>query len=70
MTLAASVARSEASTRSSDAQTVIAHWSGGCGWTGNGWEHRPVLTPFAGFSAGVWLSAVEELAKWDAALDA
>ncbi len=56
------------STRNTDTQSIISQRASGYAWTENGWENRPILSPFIGFSAGSLLSTVEDLGKWDAAL--
>ncbi len=56
------------STRNTDMRAIVPNRAAGYGWIGDGWENRPVLTPFVAFSAGSILSTVEDLAKWDAAL--
>ena len=57
------------STRNTETRRLVPNRAAGYGWTENGWENRPVLAPFVGFSAGSLLSTVEDLAKWDTALD-
>jgi D-alanyl-D-alanine carboxypeptidase len=57
------------STRNTDTRRLVPNRAAGYGRVENGWENRPVLAPFVGFSAGSLLSTVEDLAKWDAALD-
>lgn len=57
------------STRNSDSRPIVSNRASGYQWTGSGFENRPILAPFVGFSAGSLISSVEDLAKWDAALD-
>ena len=57
------------STRSSDTRLIVSNRAAGYVWANGEFENRPVLPPFVGFSAGSLISTVEDLAKWDAALD-
>lgn len=57
-------------TRSTDPRAVVPHRAGGYEWVGEKYENRPALLPTVGFSAGTIISTVEDLAKWNAALDA
>lgn len=56
-------------TRSTDPRPVVPHRAAGYVWVGGGFENRPALPPFVGFSAGSLLSTVEDLARWTVALD-
>ncbi|HEX6178130.1 MAG TPA: serine hydrolase domain-containing protein, partial [Thermoanaerobaculia bacterium] len=58
------------STRNTDTRPLVPHRAAGYEWTGDHYENRPVLLPFIAFSAGSFLTTVEDLAKWDAALHA
>src|SRR5262249_19256160 len=56
-------------TRSTDPQPLVANRANGYEWVSGQFEDRPVVTPFIAFSAGSLVSTVEDLAKWDAALN-
>ena len=56
-------------TRSTDTRAIVPNRAAGYEWTNNKFENRPVLLPFIAFSAGSILSTIEDMAKWDAALN-
>lgn len=56
------------STRNTDTRPVIPNRAAGYEWVKDRFENRPVLWPFVAFSAGSFLTTVEDMAKWDAAL--
>ena len=56
-------------TRSTDPRPIVPNRAAGYEWADDKYENRPVLLPNIAFSAGTILSTVEDLAKWDAALD-
>jgi D-alanyl-D-alanine carboxypeptidase len=56
-------------TRSTDPQPLVANRAAGYEWVKDHFENRPVLAPFVAFSAGSILSTVEDMVKWDAALN-
>jgi CubicO group peptidase (beta-lactamase class C family) len=56
-------------TRSTDTRPVVLNRAAGYEWVKDKYENRPVLLPTIAFSAGTIISTVEDLAKWDAALD-
>ncbi|HYP51131.1 MAG TPA: serine hydrolase domain-containing protein, partial [Pyrinomonadaceae bacterium] len=56
-------------TRSTDTRSIVPNRAAGYEWTSNKFENRPVLLPFIAFSAGSILSTIEDMAKWDAALN-
>jgi CubicO group peptidase (beta-lactamase class C family) len=56
-------------TRNTDARPIVPNRASGYEWAGDKYENRPVLLPTIAFSAGTIISTVEDLAKWDAALD-
>jgi len=57
------------STRSTDPRPVVPNRAAGYEWVNGKFENRPALLPAVAFSAGTILSTVEDMAKWDAALD-
>lgn len=57
------------STRSTDPRPIVPHRANGYAWVDGAFENRAVLPPFVAFSAGSLLSTVEDLARWNAALD-
>ena len=59
-----------ASTRNTDTRPLVPHRASGYEWVGSRYENRPVLLPFIAFAAGSFLTTVEDMAKWDAALHA
>jgi D-alanyl-D-alanine carboxypeptidase len=56
-------------TRNTDPQPIIPNRASGYEWKNDHFENRPVLLPAIAFSAGSFLSTVEDMAKWDAALN-
>ena len=56
------------STRNTDARPIVANRAAGYEWVGDHFENRPALPPFVGFSAGSFLTTVEDMARWDAGL--
>jgi CubicO group peptidase (beta-lactamase class C family) len=56
------------STRSTDPQPLVAGRASGYEWVAPAFRNRPVLLPAIAFSAGSILSTVEDLSRWDAAL--
>jgi hypothetical protein len=57
-------------TRNTDPLAIVPRRASGYGWLNGAFQNRPILAPFVAFSAGALLSSVEDLALWDAALDA
>jgi D-alanyl-D-alanine carboxypeptidase len=55
-------------TRSSDPQPLVPNRAAGYDWKANHFVNQPILAPFVAFSAGSILSTVEDMRKWDAAL--
>jgi D-alanyl-D-alanine carboxypeptidase len=55
-------------TRNTDPQPIVPNRASGYEWKHDHFENRPVLLPAIAFSAGSLLSTVEDMAKWDAAL--
>lgn len=55
-------------TRNTDMRPVIPNRATGYEWVKDRYENRPVLWPFVAFSAGSFLTTVEDMARWDAAL--
>ena len=58
------------STRNTDTRPLVPKRASGYEWVGDRFENRPVLLPFIAFSAGSFLTTVEDMARWDAALRA
>jgi D-alanyl-D-alanine carboxypeptidase len=56
-------------TRSTDPRPIVPNRASGYEWKNDHFENRPVLLPAIAFSAGSLLSTVEDMAKWDAALN-
>lgn len=55
-------------TRNTDPRPIVPNRASGYEWKSHDFENRPVLLPSIAFSAGSLLSTVEDMAKWDAAL--
>jgi CubicO group peptidase (beta-lactamase class C family) len=55
-------------TRNTDPKPIVPNRAAGYEWKSNHFENSPVLLPAIAFSAGSLLSTVEDMAKWDAAL--
>jgi D-alanyl-D-alanine carboxypeptidase len=55
-------------TRNTDMRPLIPNRASGYEWVKDRHENRPVLWPFVAFSAGSFLTTVEDMARWDAAL--
>jgi D-alanyl-D-alanine carboxypeptidase len=55
-------------TRSTDTRPLVSNRASGYEWVGDRYENRPPLWPFVAFSAGSFLTTVEDMARWDAAL--
>lgn len=55
-------------TRNTDMRPLIPNRATGYEWVKDRFENRPVLWPFVAFSAGSFLTTVEDMVKWDAAL--
>jgi D-alanyl-D-alanine carboxypeptidase len=55
-------------TRNTDPRPIIPNRASGYEWRTDHFENRPVLLPAIAFSAGSFLSTVDDMAKWDAAL--
>jgi D-alanyl-D-alanine carboxypeptidase len=55
-------------TRNTDPQPIVPNRASGYEWKNDHFENRPVLLPAIAFSAGSFLSTVEDMTKWDAAL--
>jgi D-alanyl-D-alanine carboxypeptidase len=56
-------------TRNTDPQPIVPNRASGYEWKNDHFENRPVLLPAIAFSAGSFLSTVEDMTRWDAALD-
>jgi CubicO group peptidase (beta-lactamase class C family) len=56
-------------TRSSDQRPLVPNRAAGYDWVGATFENRPALPAQVPFSAGGLLSTVEDMARWQAALD-
>ena len=56
------------STRNTDPQPLVPNRASGYEWKNDHFENRPILLPAIAFSAGAFLSTVDDLVKWDAAL--
>ena len=56
-------------TRSTDTRPIVPNRASGYEWVNTKYENRPVLLPNIAFSAGAIISTVEDIAKWDAALN-
>jgi D-alanyl-D-alanine carboxypeptidase len=56
-------------TRSSEQRPLVPNRAAGYAWAGAGFENRPALPAAVPFSAGGLLSTVEDMARWQAALD-
>jgi CubicO group peptidase (beta-lactamase class C family) len=55
-------------TRNTDPKPIVPNRASGYEWKSDHFENSPVLLPAIAFSAGSLLSTVEDMAKWDAAL--
>ena len=57
------------STRSTDPKPIVRGRASGYEWVGSSFENRPLLQPGIAFSAGAFLSTIEDLAKWNAGME-